>query len=167
MRPGGYVVSPHVAHGAIWVWDPWCRPCVFYQMRVASHQVVIGRQLCTLFDPNSNSDWNKSAETMQKSVNLDLTNICTRCTYANLWVGWNCSKCTVRCYSTVVTRYFRCHLRQHHNVDQSHLPYPSCTVPNGSLESSKIFKNSSFCYPQTIASSLHEFPVLCTWVWAA
>jgi len=25
MRPSGYFVSPHVTHGAIWVWDPWIR----------------------------------------------------------------------------------------------------------------------------------------------
>jgi len=25
MRPAGYFVSPHVAHGAIWAWDPWTR----------------------------------------------------------------------------------------------------------------------------------------------
>jgi len=23
MRLAGYLASPHVAHGAIWVWDPW------------------------------------------------------------------------------------------------------------------------------------------------
>jgi len=25
MRPVGYLVSPHAAHGASWVWDPWFR----------------------------------------------------------------------------------------------------------------------------------------------
>jgi len=42
MRPAGYVVSPHVAHRAIWVWDPWHRAftewyastsCVFAWLR--------------------------------------------------------------------------------------------------------------------------------------
>jgi len=26
MRPAGYLISPHVGHGASWVWDPWVRP---------------------------------------------------------------------------------------------------------------------------------------------
>jgi len=28
MQPAGYLVSPHVAHAAIWVWDPYYRLCL-------------------------------------------------------------------------------------------------------------------------------------------
>jgi len=27
MRPAIYLIHPHVAHGASWVWDPWGRQC--------------------------------------------------------------------------------------------------------------------------------------------
>jgi len=26
MWPAGYLIRPHLAHGASWVWDPWFRP---------------------------------------------------------------------------------------------------------------------------------------------
>jgi len=29
MRPAGYLIRPHVAQGASWVWDPWYKP-IFY-----------------------------------------------------------------------------------------------------------------------------------------
>jgi len=27
MQPAGYLVSPRVAHGASWVWEPWTKWC--------------------------------------------------------------------------------------------------------------------------------------------
>jgi len=53
---------------------------------------------------------------LQGWVTVDPTNLCTRCTCANLCVGRNFSCYTVRCYSRVAAGAFRYHWRQHHHV---------------------------------------------------
>jgi len=107
----------------------------------------------------SNSEWNKSAETVQKSVTVDPKNLCTTCACAQLCVGSKCSLFTVHSCNKSLSFI-------------SALPCrpisPFCSWHHSQCVHWSLPKGLwmlSFNPSKGLSNFLHEYQVLCTWAW--
>jgi len=84
-----------------------CKPCWFSRRKLLTTRWWLVDSSEDLLTRASNTDWSKSAETLQKSVvTVDPKNLCTRSTFAqgwkNIFLGVGTSSKTFSCCSVMV-----------------------------------------------------------------